>query len=206
MPAPDAIPAGYLPDAQGRLVPLGQVRDVDLARDALVKELMSNALELQEALRSFRLRCLADCAAFAELSAERYGAKVGGSKGNLTLTSYDGNQRIQVALQEYLDFDEGIHAAKSLIDQCLTEWSADSRPELRTLILDAFRVDQQGRIDARRILSLRKLDIQDDRWRRAMEAISDSLRVAGSKTYVRFHRRGGPDNAWHPVSLDLAAL
>ena len=32
------IPEGYLEDAQGRLVPVGSIRPIDLARDDLVRE------------------------------------------------------------------------------------------------------------------------------------------------------------------------
>ncbi len=200
-----AIPEGYMRDAQDRLVPVGSIKDVDIARDCLVREIAGRALALREAMKGFRDDVMGDIAAFVSLSAEQYGAKVGGDKGNLTLTSYDGAFKIQRQVSETLVFDERLQAAKSLIDECITEWTEGSRDEIRALINDAFQVDKEGRINTGRVLSLRRLKIDDDRWHSAMQAVSDSLQVAGSKAYIRVYARR-PDGKYEPIALDLAAL
>jgi len=38
-----------------------------------------------------------------------------------------------------------------------------------------------------------------------MQAVSDSLQVAGSKAYIRVYARR-PDGKYEPIALDLAAL
>lgn len=200
-----AVPDGYMQDAQGRLVPVDMVKDVDKARDGLVREIAAKALDLRKAMAKFRDDSMGDVAAFCQLSAEQYGAKVGGDKGNVTLTTYDGQYKIQRSVAEYLVFDERLQAAKELIDECITEWTEGSRDEIRALINDAFQVDKEGRINTGRVLSLRRLAIDDDRWRRAMQAVSDSLQVAGSKTYLRLYSRRA-DGKYEPISLDLASL
>ena len=70
------LPAGYRPDTHGRLVPVERIRPIDLARDELVTELVAEARELSLRLQRFKARAFADVAAFVELSAERYGARV----------------------------------------------------------------------------------------------------------------------------------
>jgi len=200
-----AIPEGFMQDAQGRLVPLKMVKDVDKTRDALVREIVGRAIALRLAMKGFRDDAMGDLAAFAELSAEQYGAKVGGNKGNLTLTSYDGAYKIQRQVSETLVFDERLQAAKALIDECITEWTEGSRDEIRALINDAFQVDKEGRINTGRVLSLRRLKIDDERWHRAMQAVSDSLQVAGSKAYIRVYARR-EDGKYEAIALDLAAL
>jgi len=202
----EVIQDGYMQDAQGRLVPEGSVKDVDKARDQLVREIAGKAMALREAMKGFRDDVMGDVAAFVSLSAEQYGAKVGGNKGNLTLTSYDGRFKVQRSIAETLVFDERLQAAKELIDECITEWTEGSRDEIRALINDAFQVDSTGRINTGRVLSLRRLKINDDRWQRAMQAVSDSLQVAGSKAYLRIYVRRDGDGKYEPVSLDLAAL
>ena len=187
-------------------VPKGSIRDVDLARDQLVREIAGKAMALREAMKGFRDDVMGDVAAFVSLSAEQYGAKVGGNKGNLTLTSYDGRFKVQRQVSETLVFDERLQAAKELIDECITEWTEGSRDEIRALINDAFQVDSTGRINTGRVLSLRRLKINDDRWQRAMQAMSDSLQVAGSKAYLRIYVRRDGDGKYEAVSLDLAAL
>ena len=200
-----AIPEGYMRDAQDRLVPVGLVKDVDKTRDQLVREIADKALALQAAMKAFRADAMGDMAAFVQLSAEQYGAKLGGNKGNLSLTSYDGRFKVLRAVAETLVFDERLQAAKSLIDECITEWTEGSRDEIRALINDAFQVDQEGRINTGRVLSLRRLKINDERWCRAMKAVSDSLQVAGSKAYVRVYERR-EDGKYEAIPLDMAAL
>ncbi len=53
---------------------------------------------------------------------------------------------------------------------------------------------------------LLRLDITDERWLRAMEALRDAMRVIGSKEYVRFYRRKDVASGWEPVSIDLAKV
>lgn len=198
------IPEGYRADAQGRLVPVTHIKQVDLLRDTTVAELIAEAKALNAALAAFRVKAHATIGAFSELSAEKYGAKVGGKKGNLTLVSFDGRYKIVRSISHQLVFDERIQAAKTLVDECLKEWAEGARPEIHTLINDAFKVDQAGKIDTQNVLRLRTLDIKDERWLRAMEAISDSLKVASSRSYLRFYERVGETCTEVAIPLDLA--
>lgn len=196
----------YMKDAKGRLVPLAQVKEEDKLKDRLVRELIGKAQEQRMALRDFKASAMGDVRAMVEIAAEKYGAVMGGTKGNVSLLSYDGCMRVQLSVSEHLMFDEKLQVAKSLIDDCLRDWTEDGPAEVRTIINDAFDVDREGQVNTGRILSLRKLNITDERWKRAMDAISDSLSVVGSKTYIRFHVRETPESKWMPVPLDVAAL
>mgnify|MGYP000097181014 CR=1 FL=1 len=49
-----------------------------------------------------------------------------------------------------------------------------------------------------------RLDIDDPRWVKAMQAIRDAMRVIGSKVYVRCHRRDTFDAPWQPITTGLA--
>lgn len=198
------LPEGYMKDAQGRLVPVEMVSQMDRERDALVREIVAKAQALSESLAKFKGGVMEDIEAFIELSAERYEAKVGGAKGNVTLTSYDGQFKVQRGISEYITFDERLQIAKELIDECIRDWAKESRSEIRALVEDAFKVNK-GRIDTARVLGLRRLEITDARWQRAMQAISDSVQVSGSKTYVRIYERVGTSDQYRQVPLDVAA-
>lgn len=99
------IPAGYLKDNLGRLVPIENVEPIDLERHELVLELMQKAKELQQAMLKFKLDAFGDVAAMVELSLEQYGVKVGGKKGNVSLTSFDGKYKVQRSIAEHISFD-----------------------------------------------------------------------------------------------------
>lgn len=200
------IPAGYKRDAQGRLWEEGNIKPIDLARDTLVIELVEKAKAEREQLVKFKAEMFGDIEAFVEMSAEEYGVNLGGKKGNVTLLSFDGRYKVVRAIQESLSFDERLQAAKALIDECLCDWSQGARPELLTLVNDAFRVDQKGEIRTARVLALRRMDIEDARWLQAMQAIADACQVVGSKAYVRFYERVGDSEQYKAISLDIAGV
>lgn len=199
------IPEGYRENAHGCLVPEAQIKEIDKARDELVLEKVVKVKAMQAQLRSLKQELMGDIAAFVELSAERYGVKVGGDKGNITLQSYDGRYRIKRQTSETIAFDEGLRAAKALIDDCLEEWSRNSPSPLRVIVEQAFQINKEGRINTNAILGLRRHQIDDDRWNRAMQAISDSLQVLDSKAYVRVYERDD-QGRYLPIPLDIAAL
>lgn len=199
-------PEGYWIDARGVMTPADMVKPIDKDRDALVGEIIERALPLHKGLAEFKLAVFADTQAFRELSGEMYGAKVGGEKGNMTFYSWDGVWKVNVAIAERLAFDERLQAAKALIDECLKDWMEGSRPEVVSLIDEAFQVDKEGEVSTSRILRLRRLDITDERWLNAMRAINDAILIVGSKKYVRLYQRVGDSNQYVPLSLDLAAV
>ncbi|TXG98586.1 MAG: DUF3164 family protein [Nevskiaceae bacterium] len=201
----DNVPAGYWKDAKGRLVPEGMVRPVDKLEDQLVRKMMMHADELSKQIGRFKGHCFDDVGAFMALIAEQYGATKGGAKGNMTLTSYDGCLQVKLAVADNLTFGPELQVAKGLIDECIAEWADGARPEIRMLVDHAFRTDQEGKVNREAIFSLRRMEIDDDRWRQAMQAITDSIRIIGSKEYFRFYRRDTPQSAWQPITIDLAA-
>ncbi|HBZ1168556.1 TPA: DUF3164 family protein, partial [Klebsiella pneumoniae] len=76
---------------------------------------------------------------------------------------------------------------------------------LRAIVSDAFQVDKEGQLSTGRILSLRRVKIQDERWIKAMEAISESLQVAMSKTYINFREKDQSGKLVN-IPLDIAAI
>lgn len=180
---------GMVKDAQGRMVPQAMVKAADVQRDDLVMELFRRYDQIRHLCEVFRNCADAEIDAHLQLVQERYGVKMGGQAGNLVLTSYDGEYRVQRAKQKVLDFTDEIHAAKKLIFACVEEWTSDARPEIKVLVEDAFRQDKQGHLSAGRILGLLRLQIPDERWQQAMLAIKDSIRVQSTRTYLRFYKR-----------------
>ena len=195
----------YKQDAKGNLVPLANIKEIDLLRDELVQEIATKAHAVQDNLMAFKREAMDDIAAFVQLSADRYDVSVGGKKGNISLHSFDGAYRVNLAMQDTLVFDEGLLAAKALIDECINEWTEGSRTELKTLINAAWQVDKEGNISTARVLGLRRLQITDEKWQRAMDALSDSLQVHISKPFVRVYRRG-EDGEYQLMNLDVAKV
>lgn len=199
------VPEGFLKDAKGHLVPLDLVKPIDMARNDLVLELVAKAQVVSDTIAAFKADAFGDIKAFVDMSAEQYNAKVGGKKGNVTLMSFDGQFKVVQAAQDNIRFDERLQAARALIDECLTEWTQDARSEVRAIVNEAFRADKQGEISTGRVLALRRMEITDERWQKAMEAIGDAVQVVGSKSYIRVYRRVGESEQYVPIPLDIAS-
>ena len=197
------IPDGYRKNAAGDLVLIENIKPVDLLRDELVYSIADRAKEKSGELAAFRSTVMEEIGDFVSTSAERFKAKMGGAKGNLSLISFDGRYKVQVANQDYVTFDERLQVAKALIDKCIKKWSEGSDPKILALVNDAFQVDKAGNVSIRRVLGLRQLAIEDREWKKAMDAISESVQVTGSKSYIRVYERDG-NGAYQPVSLDVA--
>ncbi len=71
-------------------------------------------------------------------------------------------------------------------------------------------MDKEGNLSTNRILGLRRVEINDERWLKAMDAISDSLQVINSKSYIRLYERNDNDSGnngkYEPVPLDIASI
>lgn len=190
----------YMKDRKGRLVPVEQVSDYDLEMDAFVKAQTQKAKVLKAQLMEFKQQSFNDCYAWLDLVAEKYGRAPGGQKGNVTFSSFDGSLQIRIAVQDSLTFGPELQVAKDIIDECLSEWAKGANENLQALINDAFEVDKEGKLNTARILSLRRIKINDNRWQQAMDAIADSLLVSVSKKYINFLER---DSLGRMVAIPL---
>lgn len=193
-------------DAQGRQVPVSMIKKFDLKRNDLVCSIMERAFAERERLAEFKQQVWEEIQAFVDESAKDSGAKkLGGKKGNITLTSFDGRYKLIVAVNDGILFNEKLQIAKQLIDECIGKWSKNARPELKVLVDDAFNVGKNGLVSTGKVLGLRRLNITDATWRRAMDAITESIQVVSSKTYMRFYERQD-DESYKQIPLDVASL
>jgi hypothetical protein len=209
---PAAIPSGrvflgesvYMQDAKGGLVPVSLIKPQDLLQDEVVRKIMGYAIALSEQVARFKEHTFEDISSFDALLAQEYDTALGGAKGNKTLMSHDGLFKVSVQVADNIVFGPELQIAKSLVDECLNEWAAGARDEIRAIVTRAFNTDKAGQINRSEIFMLLRLEISDPRWMRAMKAIRDAMKVEGSKTYVRCYRRTSFDGPWLPVSIDLA--
>lgn len=194
----------YMQDAKGALTPVETIKAEHLLEDETVRKIIGFARDLSDQVRRFKEHSFNDLGDLEALIAQEYGVAKGGEKGNKTFRTYDGKYVVQVQVADQIDFGPQLQIAKTLIDECLKEWAADARPELRAIVTRAFNTDKTGQINRAEIFMLLRLDIDDDRWKRAMTAIRDAMRVVGSKTYIRCYERDRPDAPLKAITIDLA--
>jgi hypothetical protein len=198
-------PPGYLTNGLGHLVPSDLVSEIDKTRNTLVLDIVSKANDLRNLLGDFKADAFGDIQAFAELSAEKYGIKLGGIKGNISLSSFDGRYQVKLSQADVKIFDERLQAAKDLVDLCIHRWTEGSRIEIKALVEHAFQTDKEGKISLGRIYTLMNLDIQDEQWQQAMQALKDSMQVVSTTAYLRIYERDDKGK-FEQLALDLAGV
>ena len=195
----------YMRDAKGSLVPLDLVKPADKFEDETVRKVIGYAIDLSNQITRFRGHTMTDLGEFDALLDQEYNVKKGGKKGNRTYVTFDGLQKVVVQVQASVDFGPQLQQAKTLLDECMNEWAADARPEIKAIITRAFNTDKEGKVNRSEIFMLLRLDITDERWQEAMRAIRDAMRVVCSKEYVRFYIRYSIEAPWQPILINIAA-
>lgn len=200
------VPAGYVRNAVGHLVPEGDVREQDKLRDQVARELSTEAIALNEALTRFKKKALGDIADLVSIAGERYGVSMGGKKGNVSVISYDGQYKVVRSYADRISFTEEMEVAKQMVLDCVNTWSEGANSHLRAIVNRVFTPSRNGQIKTADVLDLLRLEIDDDRWKAAMQAVKDSILVTGSAVYVRVYRRIGTTDQYLAIPLDLAAV
>ncbi|MBX3447543.1 MAG: DUF3164 family protein [Parvibaculaceae bacterium] len=196
----------YMRDAKGRLTARDLVDPKDQLRDQMVRKCLAYATDLSAQIARFRSHCFDDINSFLDLLKQEYGVTAKKeAKGNMSFVTYDGCFKIQVAIADQITFGAELQIAKELIDECIVEWAGGARDEIRALVDHAFEPQKEGKVNREALFRLRSLNIEDPRWRRAVDAINDAIRIVGSKQYIRFYHRASPNDAWRHIPIDLAS-
>jgi len=191
-------------DAKGIWRPLTLIKPAHKEEDEAVRKAIAYALDLNAQIGRFKGYTNFDLGSFDARLEQDYGVTARSEKGNGTYVTHDGLYKIKVTVAELVDFGPEIHVAKSLIDECINDWSADSREEIQALVTRAFNTDKPGTMNRSEIFRLFRLDLRDPRWLKAMDALRGAMRVLGSKEYINFYQRPHAKAGWQAITIDLA--
>jgi hypothetical protein len=194
----------HMLDSQGRAVPIANVTDADKLMTETVNTILGFADELAARIGRFKAHTFDDVYTTRDLMAERYGAKRGGEKGNITLTRFDGLARVSIKIADQLAFGPQLQIAKDLVDEYIEAFREDIPDEIMPLLTHAFQMEKPGVVNTQAIYGLQRLKIDHPIWEQAMKAITESRMVLGSKAYVRIERRADYGAPWQTVTIDLA--
>ena len=191
-------------DGQGGYIPTRYIKKLDKRKDQIVTRLAKRAITLNKQLEKFKSDVLGEITNYMGSAEEFYGIDATTQQGNKTLTDFANSLKVELRVKKSLAFDEKLGFAKALIDECVTKWSEGANSKLLLLVEQAFKTDKRGLIDRDRILGLRKLNIKDETWQKAMRIISDSLTITGKKAYIQFqHKNNGK---WQTTHLDISKV
>ncbi|OFC71785.1 DUF3164 family protein [Alteromonas confluentis] len=198
-------PKGYREDHEGNLRRIDRIKPLDLERDALTRDLFSQAILVHEEMLNLAHQLRFQVAQFVKMAMAKYDKHLGGQKGNVTLYSIDRRIKIERSRQDRVCFNENAIAARRILDECIKRWSKGSNKNLQAVVQSAFKTDKNGRFSAAKVLSLRSLDIDDPQWKEGMNALADAIEVDSSAEYFRVYYRDDNGN-YHQLPLDLANI
>ena len=194
----------HVQDAEGRWMDWRLVKAKDQLQDELVRKIIAFARDLSAQITRFRRHTESDLGSFMELLQQEYGVTVGGPGGNFMLRTFDDLMRVELKVGKFMEFGPELHVAKNLIDEYLRELTSEAPADLKMLVLGAFEVDKKGKLDRQKILDLKKYSIEDDRWLRAMKAISDADRTVMVREYLHFKVRASHADEFKAITINLA--
>ena len=191
-------------DSKGRPVPEEYIRPEDKKKDKLVESILKRVVKLSAKLETEKAEIVDSIEKYLKDLAKDNRVREGW-KGNILLYNFSQNLCIERRIDESISFDERLQMVKTTIDKWIGQKLKDTDPTLSKVIAQAFSVDKQGRINTAMLLKLKRIDIQDAEWKKAMQLLDDSIFVKSSKMALRFRMKGtkNPDNGWTEISLNF---
>ncbi len=179
-------------DETGKEVPIQYITPIMRVRERNIGRILKGAKGINEKLVAFKklVQELVDEVYKLHMEQLAAGKKEPG-KGNFTIHNFDRSLKVEVSINERIDFDElTLQVAKEKLDLFLDE-NLDSKTEfVKELVADAFST-QSGKIDSKKIMSLMRYRsrIKHDLFLEALDLLGESIRRPDSKTYFRAWER-----------------
>jgi hypothetical protein len=191
-------------DDKGRPIPEEYVKPIDKKRDKLVESIIKRVTKLSAKLADEKVEIVAAVEKYLKELAKDSKVREGW-KGNIILYNFSQNLCIERRINETISFDERLQMVKTTIDKWLNERLRNVDEVVAKLISQAFSVDKQGRINTTMLLKLKKLDIKDKEWVKAMEMLDESIFVKSSKMALRFRSKNTdvPEGGWSEFILNF---
>ncbi|MFP5420267.1 MAG: DUF3164 family protein [Gammaproteobacteria bacterium] len=203
------IPAGWLRNAAGNLVHESEISEQDKLCDSVVMAIASVALRLNSELKALKDKALSDIDDLITIAGEKYDMKLGGPKGNISLLSFDGSFKLKRIHQDSIGYTEEMEVAKAKVFECISRWGQtvheDAHKHLFTLATRAFRPTKGGEISISRVMDMLRAEINDPDWKKAKQAVQDSLIVNGKAVYIQVQQRG-EGKKYSTILLDIAGV
>ena len=195
-------------DPRGNTVPPKFIPAIDKKRDKAVEDIHAAIEKLESYMLKTKEMSLAIVEAYQTWLENECNSKREG-KGNLQLTNFSGDKRVEIRINDTIEFDERLGLAKAKIDECITRWSDGSRDEIAVIVRQAFNLDKKGNVNRQMIMRLLGLELKDPTWVEAMELIRKSIQVTGSKQYIQMARKVASEvgaEQWESINLNFSAM
>lgn len=200
------IPDGYVMRANGDLTLESNLSDLEREENALVSELFPQAKALHEAIGRFKhdamnliegtiKRCI------AEHKIKRFER----IKGNVSFVSIDGKYKVERAINDKIEANSGVEAARQLFSQYVEVLEQQSGDDVKEFIASSFKLNKDQYVTSK-LVELCNKSISHPLFKQARTALQEALFVGSSKAYVRFYIKNDSDDSWEPMPLQFSSI
>lgn len=190
-------------DLNGNEVPAQYVPALDKERERVALKYLAKAKKLSEQLIALKVEMLDECDGVYDRMLESNNVPAQ-SKGGFSISTFDRSAKIEISIQERIEFDDLISVAHEKIKQYLEEKTRGVDHDLQQIINQAFET-RKGKMDVKRILGLFRLQIKHPLWEEAMELIKKSISRNNSKRYARVWEKDA-QGEYRVVELNFSSI
>ena len=200
-------PTRTMTDAQGQDVPVAYVKPYDRERDRVALRILKRWVVEHDRLAILKADTLADIAKLQAFGRDKCEVKIGGDKGNVQFSSFDGLTRVRLDARTMVEFDDRFNQAQKLILEYADDLAgATGERDIVTIIRAALTPSAGGMLARSRVIGLLRLNIKAEKWLKAMDMLRDCQFVKSGKTYIYVESRSSINDDWEMIPLDVAAI
>ena len=189
-------------DSNGNDVPTKYVSKYDKAKDKAVRKILARFRKERAALESVVADTIAELQALAQTKESL------GTKGNFSARSFDGLIQVSIKQQYNILLDERVIHARELmlgyIEGVLAKVGGNDAQALRLIVAEAFKANAQGFLSTGKIMSLLRMEIDNDDWREAKRILQESIKPQKGKRYLVCEWRPDTQRDFETIRLDIA--
>lgn len=201
-----AIPEGYVKDANGNLIKLENLTPFQREEDALCQKLFSKAEVMNARMASFKYESMQLVEEVIERCLKEHGIKKFEKiKGNVQFVSLNGLIKVQRTVDNRIEINAISEVARQLIEQYKQTIEKDAGDDARAWIDTTFE-GKDGQLSVSKVVDFMNKDIDHPLYRQAVEALRKSLFINGSKAYLRFYYREKSDDQWTALPLQFSSI
>lgn len=193
-------------DEKGVEIPFSRTTKSERMMESQSFKILKNALQLNERLNVFKQEIKEICEkVYATYMEEQNNEKA--TKGNFTWYNFDRSIKIEVSINERIEFDDmAITACKDKLNQFLSDNVESKDAFIKEMVLDAFETSR-GKLDAKKVMSLLRYrsKIKATLFQEALNLLESSIRRPDSKMYFRVWHRNEAGK-YENVELNFSSI
>lgn len=193
----------FYKDHEGFDIPAHAIPELEKRKDKLSRKLLKKALDIEERLHDLKNEMVENCDGMFNEMLLKHDVKQD-TKGSYTIFSYDKSIKIEVNVSNRIEFNDHINIAQAKINEYIREKTEGVDDGICKLINSAF-TKSKGTLDAKRIIGLKKIQINHKLWKQAMELIDKSISTNSSKRYFSISQKDEEGN-YTAVSLNFSNM